>query len=51
MSTDSNRERILNAALNLFSKQGYDGTSVDEIAAECGMKAPNLYRYFKGKDE
>lgn len=51
MSTDSNREKILSAALELFSKRGYDGTSVDEIAAECGMKAPNLYRYFKGKEE
>ena len=51
MSTDANREKILSAALNLFSKRGYDGTSVDEIATECGMKAPNLYRYFKGKDE
>ena len=32
MGTDSNRERILNAALDLFSRRGYDGTSVDEIA-------------------
>ena len=40
MSIDSNREKILNAALDLFSSQGYDGTSVDEVAAKCGMKAP-----------
>ena len=51
MSFDSNREKILNAALNLFSSRGYDGTSVDDIASECRMKAPNLYRYFKGKEE
>ena len=40
MSIASNREKILNAALDLFSSQGYDGTSVDEVAAKCGMKAP-----------
>ena len=51
MSIDSNREKILNAALDLFSSHGYDGTSVDEVATKCGMKAPNLYRYFKSKEE
>ena len=51
MSADSSRERILEAALTVFSKQGCSSTSVEEIAAECGMKAPNLYKYFKGKDD
>ncbi|MCR5390744.1 MAG: TetR/AcrR family transcriptional regulator [Lachnospiraceae bacterium] len=51
MSKGSNRERIMDAALELFSKKGYDGTSVEEIATECGLKAPNLYRYFKSKEE
>ncbi len=51
MSTVSSRERILESALTLFSQKGFDGTSVEEIAAECGMKAPNLYKYFKGKED
>ena len=51
MSTLSSRERILESALTLFSQKGFDGTSVEEIAAECGMKAPNLYKYFKGKGD
>ena len=51
MSADSSRERILEAALTVFSRQGCDSTSVEEIAAECGMKAPNLYKYFKGKSD
>ena len=51
MSTVSSREKILESALTLFSEKGCSGTSVEEIAAECGMKAPNLYKYFKGKED
>ena len=51
MSADSSRERILEAALTLFSEKGISGTSVEEIATECGMKAPNLYKYFKSKED
>lgn len=51
MSVESVREKIQNAALELFSQKGYDGTSIDEIAAASGMKAPNIYKYFKGKQE
>ncbi len=51
MSTASVREKIINAALDLFSQKGYDATSVDEIAESIGMKGPNIYKYFKGKEE
>ena len=51
MSTASVREKIVNAALDLFSQKGYDATSVDEIAESIGMKGPNIYKYFKGKEE
>ena len=44
------RERMIKAALDLFSVKGYDGTSVDEIAESIGVKGPNLYAYFKGKE-
>ena len=50
MSTESVREKILEAALEKFSQNGYQGTSIDEIASACGMKAPNIYKYFKGKE-
>jgi AcrR family transcriptional regulator len=50
MSTDSVRQRVLDAALDLFSSKGYTAASMDEIAAAAGMKGPNLYKYFKGKD-
>lgn len=45
------RERILYAALDLFSEKGYDGVGVDLIAENVGMKGPSLYRHFKGKED
>ncbi len=47
----STKEKILEAALTLFSEQGYNGTSVEEIANAVGIKAPSLYKHFKGKEE
>lgn len=46
----STKDKILNAAINLFSEKGYDGVGVDEIAAKAGIKGPSLYRHFKGKE-
>ena len=51
MSVDSVRTKVLNAALDLFSQKGFEASSMDEIAAAAGMKGPNLYKYFKGKEE
>ena len=45
------KERILYAALDLFSKKGYDGVGVDLIAENAGLKGPSLYRHFKGKED
>ena len=45
------RDRILNEALTLFAENGYDGTSVEEIAEKVGIKAPSLYNHFKGKED
>lgn len=44
------RDKLLFAALNLFSEKGYDGVSVDQIAASVGMKGPVIYRHFSGKE-
>ena len=43
------RDRILNETLTLFAENGYDGTSVEQIAEKVGIKAPSLYNHFKGK--
>ena len=45
------KEKILDAALTLFAENGYDGTSVEQIASEVGIKAPSLYKHFKGKED
>ena len=45
------KERILEEALTLFAENGYDGTSVDLIAQRVGIKAPSLYKHFKGKED
>lgn len=43
------RERILEAALGLFSTQGYEATSVGAIAKKAGISRASFYRYFRGK--
>ena len=45
------RDRILNETLTLFAENGYDGTSVEQIAEKVGIKAPSLYNHFKGKED
>lgn len=45
------KEKILNEALTLFSEKGYSDVFVGDIAAAVGIKAPSLYKHFKGKQE
>ena len=47
----STKERILDAALSLFAENGYKGTSVEQIANIVGIKAPSLYKHYKGKED
>lgn len=50
MGDKTTKEKLMDSALKLFSMKGFDGTSVDEIAEAIGIKGPNLYNYFKGKE-
>ncbi|MGD9914164.1 MAG: TetR family transcriptional regulator C-terminal domain-containing protein [Rhizobiaceae bacterium] len=45
------RERILEAALEVFSAQGFRGATIDEIAVAAGMSKPNLLYYFRRKED
>lgn len=45
------KHRILLEALRLFSQRGYDAVSVEQIAAAVGIKAPSLYKHYKGKQD
>ena len=47
----STKEKILDAALTLFAENGYNGTSVEQIAKSVGIKAPSLYKHYKGKED
>ena len=44
-------ERILEAALNLFSEKGYSGSSTSEIAKEAKVAEGTIFRYFPQKKD
>jgi AcrR family transcriptional regulator len=45
------RDRLFNAAINLFYQQGIRGVSVDAIAEEAGTTKVTFYRVFESKDD
>jgi AcrR family transcriptional regulator len=45
------RKRLLECALRLFESQGYEETTMREIAAEAGYSPGLTYRYFASKEE
>ena len=50
-SADPTRERILAAALDLFSERSFEGATTREIAARAGVTQPLLNYHFRSKDE
>jgi AcrR family transcriptional regulator len=49
--TRSRRDLILAAAMDLFHRNGYHATGMDEIGAAAGITGPGIYRHFKSKEE
>jgi AcrR family transcriptional regulator len=47
----STRERILDVAQDLFTDQGFDGTSMREIAQRLNISKPAIYYHFASKEE
>jgi AcrR family transcriptional regulator len=45
------RDRILDVALDLFTEQGFDGTSLREIAERLNVTKAALYYHFESKDD
>jgi TetR/AcrR family transcriptional regulator, acrAB operon repressor len=48
---DRNQLKIEEAALRVFTRQGYHGTSVREIAEAAGVSLGNLYNYYANKED
>lgn len=47
---EEKEERILEAALDVFSSSGFRGSTIDQIADAAGMSKPNLLYYFRTKE-
>jgi TetR/AcrR family transcriptional regulator len=45
------REIILEAALEVFSANGFRGSTIDQIAEQAAMSKPNLLYYFRRKED
>ncbi|HEY8709503.1 MAG TPA: TetR/AcrR family transcriptional regulator [Burkholderiaceae bacterium] len=43
------REQILARAAELFARQGYTATSMNQVARACGVSKPSLYHYVRDK--
>ena len=46
----SNKEKIFNVSIDLFSRQGYDGVSIRQIASNVGIKESSIYNHYASKE-
>jgi AcrR family transcriptional regulator len=51
LSKPSARERLARAAFALFDEQGYEGTTVDDIAERAGLGRTTFFRHYKSKED
>ncbi|MCW5771788.1 MAG: TetR/AcrR family transcriptional regulator [Rhodospirillaceae bacterium] len=47
----TDKDAVIDAALNLFRMNGYHNTSMADISAACGLLKGSIYHYFPGKKE
>src|SRR6266487_4454139 len=50
MTGAERREQLLVIGRRLFAERGFDGTSIEEIAAQAGVSKPVVYEHFGGKE-
>ena len=46
----SNKEKIFNVSIDLFSEFGYDGVSIRQIAKEVGIRESSIYNHYSSKE-
>ena len=51
MEKSSTREQILEAALDLFAVNGYEATSISQLADAVGIRKASLYSHFANKQD
>ncbi|WXK77617.1 TetR/AcrR family transcriptional regulator [Streptomyces sirii] len=50
MTGAERRQQLLDIGRTLFAERGFEGTSVEEIAAKAGVSKPVVYEHFGGKE-
>jgi AcrR family transcriptional regulator len=50
MTSAERREQLIEVSRELFAARGYEGTSVEEIAAKAQVSKPIVYEHFGGKE-
>ena len=50
MTGTERREQLLGIGRKLFAERGFEGTSIEEIAAQAGVSKPVVYEHFGGKE-
>ncbi len=48
---DEKRRLLLHACADLFARQGYDRTSINDIAAACNVSKALIYHYYPNKEQ
>ena len=51
LSAPARREQLLEVALEVFARQGFHGTSMNDVADAAGVTKPVLYQHFDSKRE
>ena len=51
LQKEMRRQAIAEAAIALFQSQGFEATTVEQIARSAGVSAPTVFKYFNSKQE
>src|SRR5215467_2892624 len=50
MTGQERRQQLLDIGRRLFAERGFEGTSIEEIAAQADVSKPVVYEHFGGKE-